>query len=382
MLGAGSPAIGAASDGSNLGDPHWNTRTFYLNPGVWAEASAKFAIWCFGSGSHDAQWSAFMTKVGESDVYTATIPAGYTKVIFARLNSDATAPDWNKKWNQTDNLNVPKNSNLFSITEWGSEKSPGKWSVKDAKYYIAGNLTDWDNDKIGALADEQVLSLAAGKYQMKVVGKNWYGMDKLTSVAKGLYPDQDGNICFTLAEAGDVTINFVEGETITTFTLAGAFALPSVKLIGAGTEFGNWEAANAVAFTNDEGDLSASHTFTLAAGDYEFKMIREWEWLTKEGGTQEAPATYDLHREWTTVKDLYRDSEGKKALKITADINGNYKFTWTYATGELAITFPAKDPTALDNTAVEGKATKTIVNGMLLITRDGKTYNVLGTQVK
>ena len=39
-------------------------------------------------------------------------------------------------------------------------------------------------------------------------------------------------------------------------------------------------------------------------------------------------------------------------------------------------------PTAISNTAVEAKAVKTIVNGQLLITRDGKTFNVLGTQVR
>lgn len=38
--------------------------------------------------------------------------------------------------------------------------------------------------------------------------------------------------------------------------------------------------------------------------------------------------------------------------------------------------------TSLDNTAAESKAVKTIVNGQLLITRDGKTYNVFGTAVK
>ena len=40
------------------------------------------------------------------------------------------------------------------------------------------------------------------------------------------------------------------------------------------------------------------------------------------------------------------------------------------------------EPTSISNTAVEAKAVKTIVNGQLLITRDGKTFNVLGTQVR
>jgi len=41
-----------------------------------------------------------------------------------------------------------------------------------------------------------------------------------------------------------------------------------------------------------------------------------------------------------------------------------------------------KAPTALDNTAVESKAVKTIKNGQLLIEKDGKFYNVLGTVVR
>ena len=39
-------------------------------------------------------------------------------------------------------------------------------------------------------------------------------------------------------------------------------------------------------------------------------------------------------------------------------------------------------PTALDNTAVETKATKRIVNGHLFIERDGRTYTITGQQVK
>lgn len=39
-------------------------------------------------------------------------------------------------------------------------------------------------------------------------------------------------------------------------------------------------------------------------------------------------------------------------------------------------------PTALDNTAVETKATKRIVNGQLFIERDGRTYNAQGAQVR
>ena len=39
-------------------------------------------------------------------------------------------------------------------------------------------------------------------------------------------------------------------------------------------------------------------------------------------------------------------------------------------------------PTAIDNSAVTTKATKGIENGQLLIIRDGKIYNVVGTTVR
>ncbi len=38
--------------------------------------------------------------------------------------------------------------------------------------------------------------------------------------------------------------------------------------------------------------------------------------------------------------------------------------------------------TAIDNTAVDAKAVKRIVNGQLLIERDGKTFNAQGIEVK
>ena len=384
-LKAASPAIGAGTDKSNLGDPRWGVaKTLYckMEHGWWTADGA--AVGCYAKVDGGAQMSdwpgTLMTSLGDN-LWQIEISAKYNKINFTRVKGDGSEY-WGAK---TAELNVPVNSNLYTIAAdqlWDPSEAKGSWSVKDAKYYIAGNLTDWDNDKIGATADEHVLKLAAGKYQIKVVGKDWYGLNKLTSVAQGLYPDQDGNICFILAEAGDVTINFVEAEEITTFTVAGAFALPSVKLIGQGEVFGAWEAENAVAFTPDEGNLTASHTFTLAAGDYEFKMIRADEWLTVEGEDGEHNKTvYGLHRDWTSVGGFYRD-DSYYPLKITADVAGDYKFTWTYATGTLNITFPAKTPTAIDNTAVEGKAVKMIENGQIVILKNGVRYNVLGAQIK
>ena len=153
MLAEGSPAIGAASDGSNLGDPHWNARKLYLKPGVWdvTDKNEKYGVWCFGIGSHSAQWSGFMTAVdGEDGVYTATIPAGFKKINFARLDGDAaaTAPDWANKWNQTNDLVILDKKDLFSIEGWGDPDSYGSWSrlypILTNGYYLIGKFSGVD----------------------------------------------------------------------------------------------------------------------------------------------------------------------------------------------------------------------------------------------
>ena len=48
----------------------------------------------------------------------------------------------------------------------------------------------------------------------------------------------------------------------------------------------------------------------------------------------------------------------------------------------IFVSVTKKDPTAISNTAVEGKAVKALVNGQVLIIKNGKTYNVLGTRVR
>lgn len=48
----------------------------------------------------------------------------------------------------------------------------------------------------------------------------------------------------------------------------------------------------------------------------------------------------------------------------------------------LKVTYPASEPTALENTAVAGKAQKVVRDGQVLIIREGKTYNALGVEVK
>ena len=72
-----------------------------------------------------------MTKDG--NYYVCEIPEGYPSVIFVRLNPAGAANNWDSKWNQTIDLTITSDKNLFTINSWdgGAEgKSTGVWSTK------------------------------------------------------------------------------------------------------------------------------------------------------------------------------------------------------------------------------------------------------------
>ena len=95
---------------------------------------------------------------------------------------------------------------------------------------------------------------------------------------------------------------------------------------------------------------------------------------------------------WVEV-DLYAndgfsfpvDGEGNADLtKVTITATGGTDFgmggnaEYVYCMRE----FVPSSATAIDNTAVDAKAVKRVVNGQLFIERDGKTFNAQGIEVK
>ncbi len=115
--------------------------------------------------------------------------------------------------------------------------------------------------------------------------------------------------------------------------------LPTVALAGS---FNEWDVT-ANAFAPNVDSLSASVTINLAVADYEFKIVLGGNWLSLNG---EGDALYTLHREWTTASHV--NLENATNFKLTADVAGEYIFTWTYADSTLTITFPGQTP-VIDN---------------------------------
>ena len=95
--------------------------TVYLQPGVWSnEGSPWFAAYFFEDGKQET--SVKMTPV--EGKYMAAVPAGYTNVIFVRMDPNYQEFNWDGKWNQTADLTVQP-LGTYTITDWET----GEWSA-------------------------------------------------------------------------------------------------------------------------------------------------------------------------------------------------------------------------------------------------------------
>lgn len=104
-------------------------KTLYLNPGILETGNAKFAAYYFNSGQNGIWTSDYLPELNDG-VFQADIPDGYSTVIFCRMNPNA-ALDWAGRWDQTEDLEIPSDKNLYTISSKkdNSNICLGSWSV-------------------------------------------------------------------------------------------------------------------------------------------------------------------------------------------------------------------------------------------------------------
>ena len=182
------------------------------------------------------------------------------------------------------------------------------------------------------------------------------------------YPAE--NYQLVIPEAGVYTItitynpegNVVAGDAVKT---GDAQVDPVVSIAGS---MNSWNAsADVMVLAEDK--ATASLTLNLAAQTYEFKVVLN--------GSEWRSNAHEFTRENATAADMSGNLDN---MHLVADIAGDYIFTWTFETNTLSIAFPIGD--GIDNTAVETKAIKRIVNGQLFIEMNGVLYNAQGTIVR
>lgn len=117
-------------------------------------------------------------------------------------------------------------------------------------------------------------------------------------------------------------------------------------------------------FTKAENNETASLALTLAAGSYEFGMrIGSSSNWTSNGSA------------FTRENNSFAIVAGSGNLTLAADVEGEYTFTWTYATNTLAITFPEKGEAPDPATAPEAAPTAPTYAGYQVKAVYSATYN-------
>ncbi len=106
----------------------------------------------------------------------------------------------------------------------------------------------------------------------------------------------------------------------------GTHAAPVVTV----EAMGDWDGwTDALEFVPDGSGLTATATKHFDAGNYDFKLIVDGNWLSNANA---------FHRFWTSASGI--TSNNDENMQLQADADGDYVFTWTYATNAIAITFP------------------------------------------
>lgn len=96
----------------------------------WKQNNERFAAYFYnGDGTNGENTWVSMTSIG-NDYYEVTIPdGGWKNIIFCRMNGTTTINNWDNKWNQTVDLNIPTNgNNCFTVSTKSNDKYNGTWS--------------------------------------------------------------------------------------------------------------------------------------------------------------------------------------------------------------------------------------------------------------
>ena len=130
----------------------------------WKQANARFAAYFFGNGE---RWVDLEKK---GDYYTCSIPTDkkFPSVIFCRMNPSTKDNNWTNKWNQTIDLTIQSQDNLYTVANdaWDeNNETKGSWSrlwddSQWSTYTPSVNITENTGDYRLVYVESEVLGTA------------------------------------------------------------------------------------------------------------------------------------------------------------------------------------------------------------------------------
>lgn len=251
---------------------------------------------------------------------------------------------------------------VVTLADGGDTPQEDTWTVAGSSTVAFG--TSWDptnaaNDMVkqndGTFKwEKENLELADGSVDFKVA-KN-HSWDEA-------YPSQDYKLAIDAAGIYTITITFEPENNNNVSAIATktgeAVVVPTVIMHGTFT--GSWADTEAFATADDK--KTASLKLTLNAGDIEFGMKFDGAW--KANG-----ATITRENASTSL------ASGEGNMHLTADVAGDYTFTYTYETQTLAVTFPAM-PISLTEFITNKPAEAVTLKDLTVIFATGKNTYVI-----
>lgn len=336
-------------------------KVYFVNSESWASVNAY--MWADGD-KKNAEWPGVaMTKTGDKakgfDVYSYEVPEGFSNLIFN--GGSGQTPDL------VFNASKPycyANNWYATLADVEAAGEPVKLKV----YFV--NDADWE---------------AVYAYVFEpTTYKNWPGeqMTKTGEKAneKDIYsyefPDSYQKIIFT-DNKGTQTADLIYNSAKTYYSslrsewYASPSEIPTTEpttsyyLIGS---FNEWKVAD------------ANYAFTAnpaTAGEYKLETTLVENADIKVVGVKGTMSSWFPNTENSNYKV---DAAHAGEVTIYFRPEGNSEWESFHQGGFFYI--DPKSATAITNTAVEGKAVKRVVNGMLVIEKAGVRYNVMGQIVK
>ena len=333
------PQLSFGADAADTDD------TLYLKPNSnWLMSGARFAMYTWG-GSAGEKWIS-MSDTDSDGIYEGVLPAGYTNVIFCRMNPSTTANNWDNKWNQSGDLVYDGIKNLCTIAD-------GQWdcgtNVTWSTYTPAPVEPENPDDEVENVTVYCINSTKWANMYAYTWDSNgyveWPGavMNKTGETVNGFdvyaytFPENFVNIIFNNgsgSQTADLTVN--AGQYYDIKGAAWYASLSDVPVVdplatdaSLPGSFNTWDTVGSQFKLTAEGAVTATVTMTLEANTtYEFKVVNNGLWLSTD-----TAITGD-------VSGLEFSSSVAYNAELVSKAAGEYVFTFDLSANTLSVKYP------------------------------------------
>ena len=321
--------------------------TIYLDHNsIWNADGARYAAY-YWEGD-DTHWVDFTQACGETKVYTAEIPAGYTNIILCRMNGSAAANNWDNKWNQTaDQVTTGNNGKKFTISNINGSGSWGSYSPTTYTVSAAASTAGY-----GTVSAASVSSVACGTSISASTNTLTVGATSVTATAASAtaeYTYAFTNWTWTPAGAtvtSNVTATANFTRTPKSYTLTWNLAGGKVTVAGTGA------AVNATGTPNSEVAFGTAITApTVTKTGYTFAGWSSTPASTMPAANTTYTATWTAKTTTITINANTANHGSTAPSSITATY-GSALPSFTAATGASGYSLTGYFTAATDGTKV------------------------------